>query len=268
VYPNCIVLRTVSLHDIHQMANTGVDEEKKVREERPKRDLENRSQQSETAKKKSKGRPFLGTDDSAFSATCRWTGCQEVLATSAAARKHERSHVRNLPVQQPGEEKRSYVCKINNCNSAFASERALAKHLIIHGERKRQCTCGKDFTDYSKLKRHIIQVHSKLHRFVCVDCGYAAYFDEDMAKHVERKKHAKYSEVQIDDSSLDELLASYTLSSSLPGEDKDEAPTQQTSRTSRKRSRVSKQPKRSAQQSSGGKSTLALLCDAVLLVEK
>jgi len=140
--------------------------------------------------RRAKGRPWKGIDESALLASCRWPECDKSFRDAKEARKHERVHLKD-----PGLDG-AFRCRISNCDRNFSKAIDAVKHLqAVHGDRKQKCKCGKTFSDSSKLKRHIIQVHAQLTRYFCENCEFSCCFVSECVKHEVVQGHNRFDEI-------------------------------------------------------------------------
>jgi hypothetical protein len=162
-----------------------------------------------------KGRPWKGADKSASSCSCRWYGCSEVFPTAKKARRCESKHIKLLESDAGPET--AFQCQIGDCTCSFATANGLTKHLVVHGARNFKCQCGKSFSDNSKLKRHIIQIHSELYRFECEECSFRCFYSEQKKRHDKSKGHDAWFDHGVDEEKIEDLLHQFACLNSISG---------------------------------------------------
>uniref|UniRef100_A0A5S6QVF5 C2H2-type domain-containing protein n=1 Tax=Trichuris muris TaxID=70415 RepID=A0A5S6QVF5_TRIMR len=74
----------------------------------------------------------------------------------------------NRPAKSAGQScEKAVPCPLHACRKTFINERVAQRHVQVHRSRVHVCiTCGKAFSNASKLKRHHL-VHSREKQFQC-----------------------------------------------------------------------------------------------------
>ncbi|XP_055371589.1 oocyte zinc finger protein XlCOF20-like isoform X2 [Condylostylus longicornis] len=102
--------------------------------------------------------------------------CEKSFTTSEGLMAHNRHyHTKELP----------YICKVENCNKRYASQKGLKYHQAKHSNTTFSCSeCNKQYSHKNKLQIHFKRHHSVGKTYHCVQCDKSFYGSYFLKKHM------------------------------------------------------------------------------------